>query len=463
MKAATKVNIAPATAAEPRIAANELPFEQRVRGRPKGHRAVALGPRPRQFGLERNDPRVEFSHRQAVEVLPDERGKRVVDLGAGQVVVHAADVDPSAAGVNIGGMTIPPTTPAPIPATMPTMMTAIDPAAPGGPETLVPVTRPVPVPGAGEVLIRVHAAGVNRPDVLQRLGLYPMPPGISTIMGLEVAGEVVAVGAGGAGGAVRAGGAGGAADGRWRVGDRVCALVSGGGYAEYCAAPAGQCLPVPAGLDFVAAAGLPETYFTVWSNLFDRGRAVAGETVLVHGGTSGIGTTAILLGKAFGLTVIVTAGSADKCAAARGLGADHAIDYRASDFVDKVAGITGGRGVDIVLDMVGGDYLPRNLACLADDGRHVSIALQRRATAEVNFGLVMRRRLTLTGSMLRPRSVAFKTQIAAALEAKVWPLFASGKLRAVSDQRFALAAAADAHRRMEAGDHVGKIVLTVTA
>jgi len=339
------------------------------------------------------------------------------------------------------------------------MMTAIDPAAPGGPETLVPVTRPVPVPGAGEVLIRVHAAGVNRPDVLQRLGLYPMPPGISTIMGLEVAGEVVAVGDVGAVGAA-AGGV--AADGRWRVGDRVCALVSGGGYAEYCAAPAGQCLPVPDGLDFVAAAGLPETYFTVWSNLFDRGRAVAGETVLVHGGTSGIGTTAILLGKAFGLTVIVTAGSADKCAAARGLGADHAIDYRASDFVDKVAGITGGRGVDIVLDMVGGDYLPRNLACLADDGRHVSIALQRGATAEVNFGLVMRRRLTLTGSMLRPRSVAFKTQIAAALEAKVWPLFASGKLRAVSDQRFALAAAADAHRRMEAGDHVGKIVLQVT-
>ena len=327
--------------------------------------------------------------------------------------------------------------------TIPATMTAIDPAAPGGPDVLVPVTRPVPVAGADEVLIRVHAAGVNRPDVLQRLGRYPMPPGAPTIMGLEVAGEIVTAG------------------GRWQVGDRVCALVAGGGYAEYCVAPVGQCLPVPDSLDFVDAAGLPETYFTVWSNLFERGCAVAGETILVHGGTSGIGTTAILLGKAFGLTVIVTAGSAAKCAAARDLGADHAIEYKASDFVDKVAGITGGKGVDVVLDMVGGDYIARNLACLADDGRHVSIALQRGATAEVNFGLVMMRRLTLTGSMLRPRPVAFKAAIAEALEAKVWPLFSSGKLRAVTDATFALAAAADAHRRMEAGDHVGKIVLTV--
>ena len=326
--------------------------------------------------------------------------------------------------------------------TIPATMTAIDPAAPGGPDVLVPVTRPVPVAGADEVLIRVHAAGVNRPDVLQRLGRYPMPPGAPTIMGLEVAGEIVTAG------------------GRWQVGDRVCALVAGGGYAGYCVAPAGQCLPIPDGLDFVDAAGLPETYFTVWSNLFERGCAVAGETILVHGGTSGIGTTAILLGKAFGLTVIVTAGSAAKCAAARDLGADHAIDYKASDFVDKVAGITGGKGVDVVLDMVGGDYIPRNLMCLADDG-HVSIALQRGAVSDVNFGLVMMRRLTLTGSMLRPRPVAFKAAIAEALEAKVWPLFASGKVRAVTDATFALAAAADAHRRMEAGDHVGKIVLTV--
>ena len=328
---------------------------------------------------------------------------------------------------------------------IPATMTAIDPAAPGGPEVLVPVTRPVPTPGDGELLIRVHAAGVNRPDVLQRLGLYPMPPGAPTIMGLEVAGEVVV------------------GRGRWQAGDRVCALVAGGGYAGYCVAPAGQCLPIPEGLDFIAAAGLPETYFTVWSNLFDRGGATAGETILVHGGTSGIGTTAILLAKAFGIKVIVTAGSPDKCAAARGLGADHAIDYRANDFVDKVAGITAGRGVDVVLDMVGGDYIPRNLKCLADDGRHVSIAMQRGVTAEINVGLVMRRRLTLTGATLRPRPVDFKTAVAAALETQVWPLFAQGKLRAVSDRTFALADAADAHRRMEAGDHVGKITLQVTA
>ena len=257
-------------------------------------------------------------------------------------------------------------------ASIPDTMTAIDPAAPGGPEVLLPVIRPVPVPAAGEVLIAVHAAGVNRPDVLQRLGRYPMPPGAPTIMGLEVAGEVVALGDG--------------VDG-WRIGDRVCALVAGGGYAEYCAAPAGQCLPVPEELDFVGAAGLPETYFTVWSNLFERGGAQAGETVLVHGGTSGIGVTATLLGKAFGLAVIVTAGSEDKCAAARALGADHAINYNRHDFAVEVATLTGGRGVDVVLDMVGGDYIPRNLACLAPDGRHVSIALQRGARAEVDFGM----------------------------------------------------------------------------
>ena len=327
--------------------------------------------------------------------------------------------------------------------TIPKMMTAIDPEAPGGPEVLVAVTRPVPVPAEGAVLIRIHAAGVNRPDVLQRMGFYPMPPGAPTIMGLEVAGEVV-VGAG-----------------RWQPGARVCALIAGGGYAEYCAAPAGQCLPIPGGLDFIAAAGLPETYFTVWQNLFERGHATAGETVLVHGGTSGIGTTAILLGKAFGLTVIVTAGSADKCAAALALGADHAIDYKAQDFVAEVRTITGGKGVDIVLDMVGGDYIPRNIACLADDGRHVSIALQRGSKTEVNFSDIMRKRLILTGSMLRARPVAFKTKIAEALERDVWPLFAQGKLRAVADRTFALADAADAHRRMEAGDHVGKIVLQV--
>ena len=322
-------------------------------------------------------------------------------------------------------------------------MTAIDPEKPGGPEVLVATQRPVPTAGPGEVLIRVAAAGVNRPDVLQRMGLYPMPPGAPTIMGLEVAGEVVV------------------GSGRWQVGDKVCALVAGGGYAEYCVAPADQCLPVPEGLSVADAAGLPETYFTVWSNLFDRGRAAAGETVLVHGGTSGIGVTAILLAKARGLTVIVTAGSAAKCEAALTLGADHAIDYKAQDFVAEVARITGGKGVDVVLDMVGGDYIPRNVACLADDGRHVSIALQRGAKAEVNFIDVMRKRLTISGSMLRPRPVAFKAAIAAALEAEVWPLFANGKLKAVTDKVFALADAADAHRRMEAGDHVGKILLRV--
>ena len=325
-------------------------------------------------------------------------------------------------------------------------MAAIDPAAPGGPEVLIPVERPVPRAGPGEVLVRVHAAGVNRPDVLQRLGLYPMPPGTPTIMGLEIAGEIVAVGPD---------------TPRWQVGDKVCALVAGGGYAAYCVAPAGQCLPVPAGLNHADAAGLPETYFTVWSNLFQRGGAKAGESVLVHGGTSGIGVTAILLAKAFGLNMIVTAGSDEKCASALALGADHAINYKTQDFAAEVAALTAGRGVDIVLDMVGGDYIPRNIALLADDGRHVSIAFQRGPRAEVDFTAVMRKRLVITGSMLRPRPIAFKAAIAAELEAKVWPLFADGRLRAVTDCVLPLAQAADAHRRMEAGSHVGKIVLSV--
>ncbi len=325
--------------------------------------------------------------------------------------------------------------------TIPPMMIAIDPAAPGGPELLVPVERPVPVPNDGEVLVRVNAAGVNRPDVLQRLGLYPMPPGTPSILGLEIAGEVVIGG------------------GRWQAGDQVCALVAGGGYAQYCVTPAVQCLPVPAGVSLTDAAGLPETYFTVWSNLFERGRAVAGETVLIHGGTSGIGVTAVLLAKARGLTVIVTAGSAAKCDAARALGADHAIDYKAQDFAAEVLTFTSGGGVDVVLDMVGGDYIPRNIKCLADDGRHISIAFQRGPVAEVKFSDIMRRRLTLTGSTLRPRPVAFKAAIAAALEAEVWPLFAAGRLRAVTDRVFPLAHAADAHRCMEAGEHVGKIIL----
>lgn len=325
-------------------------------------------------------------------------------------------------------------------------MIAIDPDRPGGPEVLVPVERPVPKPGRGEVLIRVRAAGVNRPDVLQRKGLYPMPPDAPTIMGLEVAGEIAAVGDGVV---------------EYQVGQPVCALLAGGGYAEYAVAPAGQCLPVPYGLSMVEAASLPETYFTVWYNLFDRAYADAGDTVLVHGGTSGIGVTAILLGKAFGLTVFVTAGSAGKCDAARSLGADLAIDYNAQDFVAAVEEATGGRGVDIVLDMVGGDYVARNVACLAECGRHVSIAFQRGMKGELDLSAVMRKRLTLTGTMLRPRTVELKSLLANSLAEHVWPLFAHGKLRAVVDSTFPLAEAAEAHRRMEAGAHVGKIVLEV--
>lgn len=319
-------------------------------------------------------------------------------------------------------------------------MTAIDPAVPGGPEVLEPVERPVPRPGAGELLIRVEAAGVNRPDVMQRLGFYPPPPGAPTIPGLEVAGTIV---------------------GGDRAGERVCALVAGGGYAQFCVAPEGQCLPVPAGFSMVEAAALPETFFTVWTNLFQRGGAADGDTVLVHGGTSGIGTTAILLGKAFGLTVIVTAGSEEKCARALQIGAAHAIDYKAQDFVAEVKRITGGAGVAIVLDMVGGDYVPRNLACLAEDGRHVSIAAQRGASVEIPIWDVMRKRLTLTGSTLRARPAGFKAALADELLRNVWPHLEAGRIRPAIDSTFPLDKAADAHRRMDSGDHVGKIVLVM--
>ncbi len=326
--------------------------------------------------------------------------------------------------------------------TLPSSMIAIDPEAPGGPEVLVPVERPVPVPRAGELLIKVAAAGVNRPDVMQRLGLYPPPPGAPTIPGLEIAGTVVA----------------GPSE---TIGRRVCALVPGGGYAQYCAAPAGQCLPVPDALELSEAAAIPETLFTVWSNVFQRGYARDGETLLVHGGTSGIGTTAILLGKLFGLTVIVTAGSDEKCAWALEIGAGHAINYRTTDFAEEVKRITGGRGVEIVLDMIGGDYFPRNLACLADDGRHVSIAAQRGPKVELALWDVMRRRLILTGSTLRARSVEFKTLLAEEIERTVWPEVEQGRFRPVIDSLFPLDQAAEAHRRMESGEHVGKIVLTV--
>ena len=331
---------------------------------------------------------------------------------------------------------------------LPDEMDAIDPGQAGGPEVLELLRRPAPRPAAGEVLIRVEAAGVNRPDILQRRGLYPPPPGAPSIAGLEVAGTVAALGEG-----VE----------EQRLGEPVCALLAGGGYAEYAVAPAGQCLPVPAGLSMVEAAALPETLFTVWTNLFERAFAREGETALVHGGTSGIGTMAIALGNLFGLKLIVTCGSDDKCRRAEELGAAHAVNYRTRDFVEEVKRITGGKGVEIVLDMVGGDYLPRNLACLAEEGRHVSIAVQRGARAELDIAQIMVRRLTLTGSTLRPRSVGFKSLVAEEIARNVWPLVEEGRLKPVIDSVFPLAQAADAHRRMEEGGHVGKIVLEVSA
>lgn len=325
-------------------------------------------------------------------------------------------------------------------------MTAVAIRAPGGPEVLVAEERPVPRPGPGELLIRVAAAGVNRPDVLQRMGFYPPPPGASDLPGLEVAGVVAAVGPGGD---------------PEMLGQSVCALVAGGGYAEYCLAPVGSCLPVPKGFSMAEAAALPETVFTVWHNLFERGWVKDGETALVHGGTSGIGTTAIGLCKLFDVRVIVTCGSVGKCDAARALGADLAIDYSSEDFVEAVKAFTGGAGVNVVLDMVGGDYLPRNLECLADDGRHVSIAFQRGAKAEVDITQVMRRRLTLTGSTLRARDNDFKAALADEIHRTLWPQLAEGAWKPAMDQSFALADAGAAHARMQAGEHVGKIVLTV--
>ena len=316
----------------------------------------------------------------------------------------------------------------------------------GGPEVLRPETFPVPEPGPGEILVKVSHAGVNGPDVAQRQGLYPPPPGASHIPGLEISGSVAAIGPGVT----------------WPLpGARVCALVTGGGYAEYCLARAEHCLPVPEGLPLDQAAALPETLFTVWTNLFQRGLARDGETVLVHGGTSGIGTMAIMLCWLFGITSIVTCGTAAKCEAALALGADHAVDYRQQDFVEEALRITGGRGVDIVIDMVSGDYVPRNLKCLAEDGRHVTIAVRGGAKAQINMAVVMSRRLTLTGSTLRPRSAAFKAALCAEIAREVWPLVEAGDLRPVMDSTFALADAASAHARMDEGAHIGKIVLAV--
>jgi len=329
---------------------------------------------------------------------------------------------------------------------LPDTMTAIEITEHGGPEVLKPVRRPVPAPGDGEVLIKVAAAGVNRPDLAQRAGLYPPPPGASDLPGLEVAGEIVALG----------GGAEGVA-----VGDPVCALAPGGGYAEYCALPAAHCLPVPRGYDMVRAAALPETFFTVWTNVFMRGRLQEGETLLVHGGASGIGTTAIQLAAARGATVIATAGTVDKCAACEELGATRAINYRNEDFVDIVNDITGGRGADVILDMVAGPYVPRNQKCLALDGRLVTIALLGGAKAEVNFGLLMMKRQTFTGSTLRPQSVAAKAAIAEGLRREVWPLLESGQIAPVIQDNFDLREAAAAHAALEAGEHIGKYVLTM--
>ena len=317
---------------------------------------------------------------------------------------------------------------------------------PGGPDVLRIARIAVPQPGPGEVLIKVAFAGVNRPDVIQRQGFYPPPPGASLIPGLEISGSVAALGE----------------DVVTPIpGQNVCALVSGGGYAEYCLAKAAHCLPVPDGLSLEMAAALPETLFTVWHNVFERGFAREGETILVHGGTSGIGVMATLLGRLFGLIVIVTCGSEAKCQAARGIGADHAIDYKMQDFVAEVSKITEGRGVDLVLDMVAGDYVARNLKCLAEDGRHVTIAVQGGVRAELNMAEVMRRRLMLTGSTLRPRPDWFKALLADEIARNVWPLVTDGNLRPVIDMIIPLAEASAAHARMEAGDHIGKIVLKV--
>lgn len=331
-------------------------------------------------------------------------------------------------------------------AQVPEMMTAIGFDAPGGPEVLTPRAQPVPIPGPGEVLVKVAFAGVNRPDVLQRRGLYPPPADASPLPGLEIAGEVALLGEG-VDPAI--------------LGQKVCALVAGGGYAEYCLAVADHLFPVPDGLAMDQAAALPETLMTVWHNVFERGWAREGESMLVHGGTSGIGTMAIMLGKLFGLTVIVTCGDGEKCAAALEIGADHAIDYKNADFVAEVSRITGGSGVDLVLDMVAGSYVPRNLACLAEDGRHVTIAVQGGVMAEVNMAQVMVRRLTMTGSTLRPRSRTFKALLVQEIVRNAWPLVEEGRLRPVMDKCFPLADAAQAHARMEAGSHVGKIVLKV--
>ncbi|HEV7327012.1 MAG TPA: NAD(P)H-quinone oxidoreductase [Bosea sp. (in: a-proteobacteria)] len=329
---------------------------------------------------------------------------------------------------------------------LPAMMTAIGFDAPGGPDVLKPQQRPVPQPGPGQLLVHVAVAGVNRPDVLQRMGGYAPPPGASDIPGLEIAGRIVALGEGVS---------------RYDVGDQVCALVAGGGYAEYAVVHEDNALPIPSGLSLEEAGAIPETYFTVWTNVFQRGGLKKGESFMVHGGTSGIGTTAIQLAKAFGATVLATAGSDEKCAACRELGADHAINYRTEDFVAAAKAATGGRGVNLILDMVGGDYINRNYEAAAESGRIVQIAFLNGPKAEVNFSRLMLKRLTHTGSTLRPRTIAEKAAIARELEEKVWPLLTEGRCKPVIHARFPLAQVAQAHALMESNAHIGKIVLTV--
>jgi NADPH2:quinone reductase len=326
-------------------------------------------------------------------------------------------------------------------------MKAIEILKPGGPEVLVPCERDLPQPQAGEMLIAVHASGVNRPDVLQRKGLYPMPAGVSDLPGLEVAGVV----AGGDPAELAAAG--------WALGDRVCALVAGGGYAQFCVAPIGQCLPAPANLSDIEAAALPETFFTVWQNVFEIARLQAGETLLIQGGSSGIGVTALALAKALGCRVIVTAGTDEKCAACVALGADHAINYRTQDFVAEVKALTQGRGADVILDMVAGDYIGRELQCVADDGRIAVIATQGGNSSQIDAGLLLRKRIALTGSTLRPRSIAYKTRLAQALRDRVWPLIEKGVVQPVIHRVFDAVDAAQAHALMESSAHVGKIVL----
>ena len=389
---------------------------------------------PCDLGLKRCDALVELIDADGVEILAAELDQRVAGFRREEVVdIHRR------AKLTLGGAES--ITALAMANALPSTMQAVIADGAGG---LALVERPLPLPGEGELLVKVAAAGINRPDILQRGGLYPPPAGAPDILGLEIAGEVVAAGPGG----------------EALIGQSVCALVAGGGYAEYCLAPAGTCLPVPEALSMVEAAAVPETLYTVWINLFERGFAADGDWVLVHGGTSGIGTMAIALAGLFGLNIIVTCGSDEKCARALELGATAAINYRTHDFVEEVHRVTSSRGVDVVLDMIGGDYLPRNLSCLTDDGRHVSIAVQRGASAEVPIFEIMRRRLMLTGSTLRPRSIEFKTMVTDEIGGSVWPYAASGRLKPVIDSIFPLAEAAAAHARMESGEHMGKIVLT---